>query len=211
MNVLWINTRPIFEQWLTFCEPIQTNTPLYECYCIFFVLRIPCPYYTLVTCHNSSEIRNATHRVLAVTNTPQHAWRSVADNVKRIILCALWVVIFNVVCSICVVALYDFSTELYGCDDSTHPSSHPPIPICRIWDAPDYGVVPGRIGSGLRSGKFLHIHPVRWWFCVVSVTGGHDTCGLTDRKYRHAHDELLTNTWLYLYQILYIMWIHGRN
>ena len=131
----------------------------------------------------------STRHLIMLVGMCQSLWkqiRSVADNVKRIVLCALWVVIFNVVCSICVVALYGLSTELYGCNDSTHPRLHPP----------EYGVVPGRIGSGLRSGKFWHIQPVRWWFCVVGVTGGHDTCRLKDRKYRHAYDEFLTNTWL---------------
>ena len=29
-------------------------------------------------------------------------------------------------------------------------------------------------------------------YVIVGVTGGHDTGGLTDRKYIHAHDEFLT-------------------
>ena len=65
---LQITTRPIFEPWLKVCEPWQRNTPLYSCSCIFFVLYTPFHYYSRVACHNSSEVRNATHRVWALTD-----------------------------------------------------------------------------------------------------------------------------------------------
>ena len=49
-------------------------------------------------------------------------------------------------------------------------------------NAPDCGVVPGRIVSGPRSVYLGHIQAVRW-VGVVGVTGGHDTCGFTDMNF----------------------------
>ena len=95
--------------------------------CILFFLCVPYHYYRRVACHSSSEVRTATHSLRWVTgcepwqtNTPQHAERSVPENIKSILIITLFFVVCNVICSICVAALYELSTLLCGWYDSTH-------------------------------------------------------------------------------------------
>ena len=54
------------------------------------------------------------------TYTPQHAYRSVTENIEHRTIYLLCFVVCNVLCSTCVLALCKFSAELSGYNDSTH-------------------------------------------------------------------------------------------
>ena len=119
---LHVTCCPMFELWLTVCEPWQTNSPFYAWSGIIFIACIPCHYRSRVACHNSSEDRTVTRTVCEPwqTNTPQHAYQSVPESINHIVMDVLFFVLCNAICSTCVLALYDFSAALSGYHDSTH-------------------------------------------------------------------------------------------